>query len=88
MLREEGQHLPVNQGQQGLVARGPDPVPGAVEGVGHGRAQHVVQVDLGRQAEELQEEEVVEEEEAGGEQSPPHVSQRLRLVHTSFPEQV
>lgn len=47
MLREERDGLPVEEGQQGLVARGPHPVPGAVEGVGHGRAQHVVQVDLG-----------------------------------------
>lgn len=47
VLREERDGLPVEEGQQGLVARGPHPVPGAVEGVGHGRAQHVVQVDLG-----------------------------------------
>lgn len=47
MLREERDGLPVEEGQQGLVACGPHPVPGAVEGVGHRRAQHVVQVDLG-----------------------------------------
>lgn len=47
MLRQERDGLPVEEGQQGLVARRPHPIPGAVEGVGHGRAQHVVQVDFG-----------------------------------------
>lgn len=48
VLREECEDLPVHEGQQGLVARRPHPVPRPVEGIGHGRAQHVVQVDLGR----------------------------------------
>lgn len=48
VVREEREGLPVHEGQQGLVARRPHPVPGPVEGVGHGGAQHVVQVDLGR----------------------------------------
>ena len=48
VLREECEGLPVNERQQGLVARRPHPVPRPVEGVGHGRAQHVVQVDLSR----------------------------------------
>lgn len=47
MLRQERDGLPVEEGQQGLVARCPHPIPGAVEGVGHSRAQHVVQVDFG-----------------------------------------
>lgn len=47
VLRQECEGLPVNEGEQGLVARRPHPVPGSVEGVGHRRAQHVVQVDLG-----------------------------------------
>jgi len=47
----------------------------AVPGNGQQRAQSY-------QAEDLQEEEVVEEQDAGGEQRPPHVPQRLRLVHT------
>lgn len=34
------------------------------------------------QAKDLQEEEMVEEQDASGKQRPPHVSQRLRLVHT------
>lgn len=46
MLREECEDLPVKEGQQGLVARRPHPVPRPVKGVGHGWAQHVVQVDL------------------------------------------
>lgn len=46
MLRQECKGLPVNEGEQGLVARRPHPVPRSVEGVGHRRAQHVVQVDL------------------------------------------
>lgn len=48
VLREECEDLPVNEGQQGLVARRPHPVPRPVKGIGHGRAQHVVQVDLSR----------------------------------------
>lgn len=88
VLREESEDLPVNEGQQGLVTCCPHPVPRPVKGIGHGRAQHVVQVDLSRQAQNLQEEEVVEEQDASGEQCPPHVSQRLRFVHTSFPEKV
>lgn len=36
----------MNEGQQGLVARRPHTVPRPVKGVGHGWAQHVVQVDL------------------------------------------
>lgn len=48
VLREECEDLPVHEGQQGLVARRPHPVPRPVKGVGHGRAQHVVQVDLSR----------------------------------------
>lgn len=47
VLREEREDLPVKECQQGLVAGRPHPVPRPVEGVGHGRAQHVVQVDLG-----------------------------------------
>lgn len=47
MLREEREDLPVDEGQQGLVACRPHPVPRPVKRVGHGRAQHVVQVDLG-----------------------------------------
>lgn len=46
VLRQECKGLPVNEGEQGLVARCPHPVPRSVEGVGHRRAQHVVQVDL------------------------------------------
>lgn len=46
VLGEECEELPMNEGQQGLVACCPDPVPRPIEGVGHGRAQHVVQVDL------------------------------------------
>lgn len=46
MLREECEGLPMNEGQQGLVARRPHTVPRPVKGVGHGWAQHVVQVDL------------------------------------------
>lgn len=59
VLREEREDFSVHEGQQGLVARSPHPVPRPVKGVGHGRAQHVVQVDLSclegnrdRQAEE------------------------------------
>lgn len=47
VLRQECEGLPVNEGEQGLVAHRPHPVPRPVEGVGHGRAQHVVEVDLG-----------------------------------------
>lgn len=46
VLREECEDLPVKECQQGLVARRPHPVPRPVKGVGHGWAQHVVQVDL------------------------------------------
>lgn len=46
VLGEECEDLPVKEGQQGLVARRPHAVPRPVKGVGHGRAQHVVQVDL------------------------------------------
>lgn len=46
VLRQECEDLPVNEGQQGLVARCPHPVPGPVKGIGHGWAQHVVQIDL------------------------------------------
>lgn len=88
VLREERHQLPVEQRQQSLVARGPHPVPRPVEGIGHGRTQHVVQVDLRRQAKDLQEDEVVEEQDAVGEQRPPHVPQRLGPVRTSFPQQV
>lgn len=88
VLREDREDLPVDEGQQGLVARRPNPVPRSVEWIGDGRAQHVVQVDLSHQAKELQEEEVIEEQDAGGEQCPPHVPQRLGLVHASFPEKV
>lgn len=48
VLRQECKGLPVNEGEQGLVARRPHPVPRSVEGVGHRRTQHVVQVDLSR----------------------------------------
>lgn len=88
VLREECEDLPVEEGQQGLVARRPYSVPRSVKGIRHSRAQHVVQVDLSRQAKYLQEEEVIEEQDAVGEQRPPHVPQRLRLVHASFPEKV
>lgn len=64
VLREEREDFSVHEGQQGLVARSPHPVPRPVKGVGHGRAQHVVQVDLSCQAEDLQEEEVIEEQDA------------------------
>lgn len=47
VLRQKRQQLPVDQSQEGLVARGPHAVPRPVERVGHGRTQHVVQVDLG-----------------------------------------
>lgn len=47
LLREERQELPVKEREQRLVARRPHPVPRPIEGIGHGRAQHVVQVDLG-----------------------------------------
>lgn len=47
VLREEREELPVKERQQRLVARRPHPVPRPIEGIGHGRAQHVVQVDLG-----------------------------------------
>ena len=47
VLGQECEELPVDEGQQGLVARGPHPVPRPVERVRHGRTQHVVQVDLG-----------------------------------------
>lgn len=46
VLGDKCEELSVDEGQQGLVARGPHPVPGPVERVGHGRTQHVVQVDL------------------------------------------
>lgn len=82
VLREECEELPVDERQQGLVARRPNPVPRAVKWIGHSRAEHVIQVDLSRQAKELQEGEVIEEQDACREHSPPHISQRLRLVHT------
>lgn len=47
VLRQEREELPVDQSQEGLVARGPHAVPRPVERVGHGRTQHVVKVDLG-----------------------------------------
>lgn len=47
VLGEEREELSMEEGQQSLVARGPHPVPGPVKRVGHGRTQHVVQVDLG-----------------------------------------
>lgn len=37
---------------------------------------------LSYQTKDLQEDEVIEEEDPGGEERPPHVTQRLGLVHT------
>lgn len=48
VLREECEDLPMEEGQQGLVACRPHSVPRPVKGIRHSRAQHVVQVDLGR----------------------------------------
>lgn len=48
VLREECEELPVDERQQGLVARRPNPVPRAVKWIGHSRAEHVIQVDLSR----------------------------------------
>lgn len=73
-VEEHGQQLAVYQGQQGLVARGPHPVPGPVEGVRHRGAQHVVQVHLRHQPEDLQEGEMIEKQDPGGQDSPPNVS--------------
>lgn len=50
VLREESHHLPVDQGQRGLVSRSPNTIPGSVERVGHSWTQHVVQVHLSDQA--------------------------------------
>lgn len=46
LLWEECEELPVEEGQQGLVACCPHSVPRAVEGVGHSWTKHVVQIDL------------------------------------------
>jgi len=48
VLREECEDLSVDEGQQGLVARCPHPVPRPIKRIRHGRTQHVVQVDLCR----------------------------------------
>lgn len=47
VVREEGQSLPMDQGQQGLVTRSPNPVPRPVKWVRNRWTQHVIQVDLG-----------------------------------------
>lgn len=45
-VEDHGYEFPMNHSHDGLVAGCPDSIPGAIERIGDGRAQHVVQIHL------------------------------------------
>lgn len=83
-VEENSYEFPVDHGHQSLVSRCPEPIPGAVERVGDGRAQHVVQVHFCGQTQNLENTIMIDKHQSSGKQCPPEIAKRLRSVDTSF----